>query len=229
MAAPTPVSALLHAATMITAGIFTLFRFWFIIIWHTICSIGCFTSMFGAVVACTQSDMKKVIAYSTTSQLGILCWSCGIANYFGALFHLLVHAFFKSLLFLTAGGYLHSELTIYKLGGFTTNLPLSYSYILICVVSLIGWPKLSGSFSKSNILSSSYYGWSDLFSYYLSTLAIHVTVYYSSKLIISQFVKPLITICNTYCKTLLLLAKLCLFVAFIFDLDYFYESIFHFS
>jgi NADH-quinone oxidoreductase subunit L len=73
MAAPTPVSALLHAATMITAGIFLLVKLWFIIIFSTICSIGCFTSMFGSLVAVFQSDMKKVIAYSTTSQLGYLC------------------------------------------------------------------------------------------------------------------------------------------------------------
>jgi NADH-quinone oxidoreductase subunit L len=143
--------------------------------------------MFGSLVAVFQSDMKKVIAYSTTSQLGYLCWSCGLSNFFGALFHLFVHAFFKSTLFLTAGLIVPYELNIQKLGGFTTIIPLSYSFTLISLVSLIGWPNISGYFSKEYILCSSYYGWSDLFLFYISNIAIHLTVYYSSKLIISQF------------------------------------------
>ena len=166
MAAPTPVSALLHAATMVTAGIFLLFRFWFIIISNTICSIGGFTSLFGSIVAVFQSHMKKIIAYSTTSQLGYLCWSCGLSNYFGATFHLFGHAFFKSLLFLTAGVVLHSninEVYVYKLGGFTTVLVTSYTFIFVCSISLIGLPSISGYYSKEYILSSSYYVWFDLF------------------------------------------------------------------
>ena len=146
MAAPTPVSALLHSATMVTAGIFLIYQFWFIIQSYTICSIGCFTSIFGSFMAVFQSHMKKIIAYSTTSQLGYMMFTCGIDNYFSSIFHLFVHAFFKSLLFLTAGFLLHyiiNEVHIYKLSGFSNVLPLSYNFMFIACLSLIGWPTIS--------------------------------------------------------------------------------------
>jgi NADH-ubiquinone oxidoreductase chain 5 len=139
MAAPTPVSALLHSATMVTAGIFLCFRLWFVMHVSTICSIGCFTSLFGGIMAVFQSHMKRIIAYSTTSQLGYMMFSCGLTNYFGATFHLFVHAFFKSFLFLTAGFIIHSminESHILKLAG--SVIPLSSNFILIGSLSLIG-------------------------------------------------------------------------------------------
>ena len=140
MAAPTPVSALLHSATMVTAGIFLCFRLWFVMHVSTICSIGCFTSLFGGIMAVFQSHMKRIIAYSTTSQLGYMMFSCALGNYFGTMFHLFIHAFFKSLLFLTAGYILHStmnEVHMYKCTGFSNILPLSYKFILIGCLSLL--------------------------------------------------------------------------------------------
>ena len=146
MAAPTTVSALLHSATMVTAGIFFVYQFWFIIQSYSVCYIGCFTSLFGGFMAIVQSNIKKIIAYSTTSQLGYMMFTCGIDNYFSSIFHLFVHAFFKSLLFLTAGFLLHyiiNEVHIYKLSGFSNVLPLSYNFMFIACLSLIGWPTIS--------------------------------------------------------------------------------------
>lgn len=154
----------------------------------TICSIGCFTSLFGSIMAMFQSHMKRIIAYSTTSQLGYMMFSCALGNYFGIVFHLFIHAFFKSLLFLTSMILANNkELWVYKLGGYTTSIPLSYNFILISLLSLTAWPIFSGYFSKEYILSSAIWISSDLFLYYISNIAIHLTVYYSSKLIISQF------------------------------------------
>jgi len=146
MAAPTPVSALLHSATMVTAGVFLIYQFWFIIQSYTICCIACFTSIFGSIMAIFDSNMKKLVAYSTTSQLGYMMFSCGISNYLAAIFHLFVHAFFKSLLFLTAGFILHSltnEVNIYKLSSFSIYAPLSYNFLLITCFSLLTWPSSS--------------------------------------------------------------------------------------
>ncbi len=128
MAAPTPVSALLHSATMVTAGIFLIIRYYFIIYSLIISLIGAFTSLFGSLIALNQSHMKRIIAYSTTSQLGYMIFSCSNINYFGAIFHLFIHAFFKSLLFLITGQLLHfiiNESHIYKLTGFTNIFPLT--------------------------------------------------------------------------------------------------------
>ena len=141
MAAPTPVSALLHSATMVTAGIFLIFKLFFLSSTLLICSIGCFTSLFGSIMAMFQSHMKRIIAYSTTSQLGYMMFSCALGNYYGAMFHLFIHAFFKSLLFLTAGFVYHSsthEVHIYKLSGFTNVLPISYNFIVLGSLSLVG-------------------------------------------------------------------------------------------
>ena len=146
MAAPTTVSALLHSATMVTAGLFLMVQFWFIIQSYSVCYIGCFTSLFGGFMAIVQSNIKKIIAYSTTSQLGYMMFACGLDNYLAAHFHILIHAFFKSLLFLTAGFLLHyiiNEVHIYKLSGFSNVLPLSYNFMFIACLSLIGWPTIS--------------------------------------------------------------------------------------
>ena len=146
MAAPTTVSALLHSATMVTAGIFFVYQFWFIIQSYSVCYIGCFTSLFGGFMAIVQSNIKKIIAYSTTSQLGYMMFACGLDNYLAAHFHILIHAFFKSLLFLTAGYILHStmnEVHMYKCTGFSNILPLSYNFILIGCLSLLSWPVIS--------------------------------------------------------------------------------------
>jgi NADH-quinone oxidoreductase subunit L len=137
MAAPTPVSALLHAATMITAGIYLLFKFWCIFICNFHLSIGCINIIIKASISLLAIDIKKVIAYSTASQLGYLCYSVGLRNQFGLVNHLLVHAFFKSLLFLISGYVIDLDIHLFKLGGNINNIALSYVIILISIVSLI--------------------------------------------------------------------------------------------
>ena len=222
MAAPTPVSALLHSATMVTAGIFLIFKLFFLSSTLLICSIGCFTSLFGSIMAMFQSHMKRIIAYSTTSQLGYMMFSCALGNYYGAMFHLFIHAFFKSLLFLTAGHILHlciNESHIIKLSGFYNVLPLSYNFILIGSLCLIGWPNVSGYYSKEYIINYSYYLWSDLFLYYISIFAIHCTIYYSSKIIYMQFSIVYNIIFSTH--HIILLSIIAMIIGNIFDIDYF--------
>jgi NADH:ubiquinone oxidoreductase subunit 5 (subunit L)/multisubunit Na+/H+ antiporter MnhA subunit len=163
----------------------------------TICSIGCFTSLFGSIMAMFQSHMKRIIAYSTTSQLGYMMFSCALGNYFGIVFHLFIHAFFKSLLFLTAGHIIHiniNESHIIKLSSFINVLPVSYNLVLIGSLCLTSWPNISGYYSKEYIISSSYYLWSDLFLYYICIFAIHCTLYYSTKIGYMQFSILLINI-----------------------------------
>jgi len=137
MAAPTPVSALLHAATMITAGIYLLFEFWYIFIFGFQLPIGIKNSLINASISLLAFDIKKVIAYSTASQLGYLCYSVGLRNAFGLVNHLLVHAFFKSLLFLISGYVIDLDIHLFKLGGNINNIALSYVIILISILSLI--------------------------------------------------------------------------------------------
>ena len=152
MGAPTPVSALLHAATMVTAGNFLLLRgssLWT----YSLCfnylipSIGGLTTLSAVIAASTTSDKKKMIGYSTTSQLGYICLSCGLSNYSGAMLHLFTHAFFKGLLFLAAGGVLHSvgyEQDLDHFGGWNKGLPAGYILILIGILSVLGLPFYTG-------------------------------------------------------------------------------------
>jgi NADH-ubiquinone oxidoreductase chain 5 len=161
---PTPVSALIHAATMVTAGVFLLIRcssileyspstLFFIVI------LGALTAFFAATVGVVQNDIKKVIAYSTCSQLGYMVFACGISNYSTSLFHLMNHGFFKALLFLSAGSVIHSmadEQDFRKLGGLLSRIPFTYSMMLIGSLSLIGFPFLTGFYSKDAILELAY-------------------------------------------------------------------------
>jgi NADH-ubiquinone oxidoreductase chain 5 len=160
MEGPTPVSALIHAATMVTAGVFLLTRMSFLLELTTHCLVlisivGALTSIFAATIGLVQNDLKKIIAYSTCSQLGYMIFICGLSNYNVSMFHLFNHAFFKSLLFLTAGAVIHSvqdEQDMRKLGGLQRLLPISYSGILIGSLALTGFPFLSGFYSKEIIL-----------------------------------------------------------------------------
>jgi NADH-ubiquinone oxidoreductase chain 5 len=160
MEGPTPVSALIHAATMVTAGVFLLIRCSPLFEYATnilnfIILIGSITALFGATTATTQNDLKKIIAYSTTSQLGFMFISCGLSEYFLSFFHLFNHAFFKALLFLTAGVIIHKlsgEQDIRKMGSLTRILPLTYIAILIGSLSLMGLPFFSGFYSKHAII-----------------------------------------------------------------------------
>lgn len=160
MEGPTPVSALIHAATMVTAGVFLLIRCSPLYEYSTttlsiIAVVGGITAVFGALSAAFQNDIKKIVAYSTTSQLGFMVAICGLSHYEAALGHLFNHAFFKALLFL-ASGYLihllHDEQDINRTGRFAVYLPLGYVCILIGSLSLIGLPFLTGFYSKHLII-----------------------------------------------------------------------------
>jgi proton-translocating NADH-quinone oxidoreductase chain L len=156
MEGPTPVSSLLHAATMVTAGVFLLLRASpifeyapFILTFVLI--IGGFTTFFSAIIGVFQYDIKKIIAYSTCSQLGYMFFSCGLSNYQVAIFHLFNHAFFKALLFLSAGSIIHAmfdEQDMRRMGGLLNFLPFTYFAIFIGSLAIMGFPFLTGFYSK---------------------------------------------------------------------------------
>jgi NADH-ubiquinone oxidoreductase chain 5 len=164
MEGPTPVSALIHAATLVTAGIFLIIRcsplFEFsknILIF--IVFIGGFTAFFAATVAVAQNDIKKIIAYSTCSQLGYCTFICGLSEYQISMFHLINHAFFKALLFLAAGSVIHSVASnqdLRRFGSLTNFIPFTYSMMLLGFLALAGFPFLFGFFSKDLILEVSF-------------------------------------------------------------------------
>lgn len=164
MEGPTPVSALIHAATMVTAGIFLLIRFSPLIefsgnVLLFISFLGGLTAFFSATIGLVQYDIKKIIAYSTCSQLGYMVFSCGLSNYSGSFFHLFNHGFFKALLFLGAGSVIHSllnEQDIRKMGGLIKLLPFTYIIFFIGSLSLCGFPFLTGFYSKDFLLEYSF-------------------------------------------------------------------------
>jgi len=199
MEGPTPVSALIHAATMVTAGVFLIIR----------CSpifelaptsliivtcIGALTAFFAASVALVQNDLKKVIAYSTCSQLGYMVFACGTSNYAVSFFHLANHAFFKALLFLTAGSVIHAmanEQDMRKMGGLVNVLPYTYALMYIGSLSLMGFPFLTGFYSKDAILELALakYTLSSHFAYWLGTFSAFLTSFYSTRLLYLTFLK----------------------------------------
>ena len=160
MAGPTPVSALIHAATMVTAGIYMIARTE--VLWHlapaastTAAWIGALTALLGASIALVQFDLKKILAYSTISQLGYMMLAVGVGAYGAAIFHLITHAFFKALLFLAAGSVMHAldgELDIRRMGGLRKKMPITATTFLIGAAALAGVPLMSGFFSKDAIL-----------------------------------------------------------------------------
>jgi proton-translocating NADH-quinone oxidoreductase chain L len=192
MEGPTPVSALIHAATMVTAGVYLLVRCSPIIekspiILVFVTFIGATTALFGASTALFQNDLKKIIAYSTCSQLGYMVFACGLSAYSVAMFHLVNHAFFKALLFLCAGSVIHAmsdEQDIRKMGGLAKILPFTYSTMLIGSCSLAGFPFLSGYYSKDLILevAGSTYSTMGYYSYTMGLLAAFFTTLYSIRL-----------------------------------------------
>ena len=197
MEGPTPVSALIHAATMVTAGVFLLAR----------CSplfelapnalavvalLGGATCFFAATTGIVQNDLKRVIAYSTCSQLGYMVFACGISNYAAAVFHLMNHAFFKALLFLSAGSVIHglsNEQDMRRMGGVAQSMPFTYAMMLIGSLSLIGFPFLTGFYSKDFILelAAARYTLTGDFVWLLGTLSVAFTAYYSFRLLICTF------------------------------------------
>lgn len=201
MEGPTPVSALIHAATMVTAGVFLLARCspiyeFSINFLGYIVLLGSITSFFAATVGLMQNDLKKVIAYSTCSQLGYMVFICGLSEYKIGVFHLANHAFFKALLFLGAGSVIHSvldEQDMRKMGGLKNLLPFTYSTMLIGSLALAGFPFLTGFYSKDLILEIAFgnYNFLGYFSYWLGTFSAFLTTFYSTRLLFLTFLsKP---------------------------------------
>jgi NADH-quinone oxidoreductase subunit L len=201
MEGPTPVSALIHAATMVTAGVFLIIRcsplFEYtpaILCFITI--IGSCTAFFGALSAIGQFDIKKMIAYSTCSQLGYMIFCCGLSDYAASLYHLTNHAFFKALLFLGSGAIIHAvcnEQDIRKMGGLVIILPYTYTIMLIGSLALIGFPFTSGFYSKDIILELAheiyYISWTTFI--YFGLVTVLCTAYYSTRLLyVSFLMKP---------------------------------------
>ncbi len=164
MASPTPVSALIHAATMVTAGIYMIARSNVLFTLapatqHIIAIIGLATVLLAALIALTQTDIKKVLAYSTVSQLGYMFLALGVGAYTGAFFHVLTHAFFKALLFLGAGSVIHAvsgEQDMRNMGGLKGKLPVTFITMLIGTLAIAGIPPFAGFFSKDEILAHTY-------------------------------------------------------------------------
>ncbi len=197
MEGPTPVSALIHAATMVTAGVFLVVRCSPIyeyspIILNFITIIGMSTALFAATVALVQNDIKKIIAYSTCSQLGYMFFATGVGAYNVAMFHLFTHAFFKALLFLGSGSVIHSfnnEQDINKMGGVYKHLPFTYGLMIIGTLALTGFPFFSGFYSKDLIIEFAYLKGNTV-GYYACTIGIFTAVLtsiYSWRLIFKTF------------------------------------------
>ena len=197
MEGPTPVSALIHAATLVTAGVFLiiraspLFEFGSNILFF-ISIIGGFTSFISATIAIAQYDIKKTIAYSTCSQLGYMIFVIGVSSYHASMFHLINHAFFKALLFLSAGSVIHSlsnDQDIRKYGLLLKLIPFTYSSMLIGFIALAGLPYLAGFYSKDFILELvfSNYSIQGFFLYWLGTLSAGLTAFYSFRIVFNTF------------------------------------------
>lgn len=200
MEGPTPVSALIHAATMVTAGVFLIARCSPLFEYAPtalicITFVGAMTSFFAATTGIVQNDLKRVIAYSTCSQLGYMIFACGISNYSVGVFHLMNHAFFKALLFLSAGSIIHAlsdEQDMRKMGGIARLLPFTYAMMGIGSLALIGFPFLTGFYSKDVILEVAYakYTLSGNFAYWLGSASALLTSYYSFRLLFLTFFSP---------------------------------------
>ena len=197
MEGPTPVSALIHAATMVTAGVFLVVRCSPIyeyseLALSIITIVGILTAFFAATVALVQSDIKKIIAYSTCSQLGYMFFAAGVGAYNVAMFHLFTHAFFKALLFLGSGSVIHSfkdEQNINQMGGVWKKLPYTYSLMIIGTLALTGFPFLSGFYSKEAIIEFAFLKGNTLGMYaaYTGIFIALLTSIYSWRLIFKTF------------------------------------------
>ncbi len=197
MEGPTPVSALIHAATMVTAGVYLLILMsplieTSLLAQNIILIVGSITCLFASCVAIFQNDIKRIIAYSTCSQLGYMFMAIGVSAYSTAYFHLLSHAFFKALLFLSAGSVIHSmsdEQDIKKMGGIYNRIPLTYVCMLIGSLALMGLPFLSGYYSKDLILEFIFlsdHGFKSL-AFFIGIMGVLLTTLYSSRLLIHVF------------------------------------------
>jgi len=197
MEGPTPVSALIHAATMVTAGVYLLMRSSPLIEYSSTVLlltlwIGAITTVFSSLIGLFQQDIKKVIAYSTMSQLGMMVIAVGLSSYNVALFHLVNHAFYKALLFLGAGAVIHAvadNQDFRRYGGLRPFLPLTYSVMLIASLSLVAFPFMTGFYSKDFILESAYgqFYFSSTVVYFIATIGAMFTTLYSVKVLYLTF------------------------------------------
>jgi NADH-ubiquinone oxidoreductase chain 5 len=198
MEGPTPVSALIHAATMVTAGVYLIIRCSPLYEYSgsaliVITIFGALTAFIAGTIGLVQNDLKKVIAYSTCSQLGYMVFACGLSNYSVSMFHLINHAYFKALLFLSAGSVIHAlndEQDMRRMGGLLQVLPYTYVMILIGSLALMGFPFLTGFYSKDVILEIAYakYSLHGTFAHWLGVLSAGVTAFYSFRLIYLTFI-----------------------------------------
>jgi len=199
MEGPTPVSALIHAATMVTAGVFLIARCSPLFQYSASASVvvtimGAMTAFMAATTGLLQNDLKRVIAYSTCSQLGYMVFACGISGYSIGIFHLANHAFFKALLFLSAGSVIHAmadEQDMRKMGGLLNFLPFTYGMIMIGSLALMGFPFLTGFYSKVVILELAYGSFTieGHFAHWLGCISAFFTAFYSFRLICLTFLK----------------------------------------
>ena len=197
MEGPTPVSALIHAATMVTAGVFLVCRMSPLLEYApfaltVITIIGALTAIFAATIGLTQFDIKRVIAYSTCSQLGYMFFAAGVSAYPASMFHLTTHAFFKALLFLGAGSVIHAmsnEQDMRKMGGIWKKIPITYALMWIGSLALAGVPFFSGYYSKDLILEAAWAASSNsgYFAFWLGAIAAFLTAFYSWRVLLLTF------------------------------------------
>jgi NADH-quinone oxidoreductase subunit L len=197
MEGPTPVSALIHAATMVTAGVYLVARCHVLfqlapVSMETVAVIGAATALFAATIGIAQNDIKRVLAYSTVSQLGYMFFACGVGAFASGIFHVMTHAFFKALLFLGAGSVIHAlsdEQDLRRMGGLAGRLPWTHATMLIATIAIAGIPPFAGFFSKDEILehafASGHYG-----VWIAGLLAALLTAFYMTRLYVLAFRGP---------------------------------------
>jgi NADH-quinone oxidoreductase subunit L len=201
MEGPTPVSALIHAATMVVAGVYLVARLFPIYAFSTpialdvVMYVGAFSSIFAAIIACTQFDIKRVLAYSTMSQIGMMMFALGVSGfdgheglgYMASMFHLFTHAFFKSLLFLGAGAIIHAvhSNVMQDMGGLRKYMPITHITFLIACLAIAGVPPLSGFFSKDEILAAGHH--KSMMLYWVEMIVSGLTAFYMFRLYFSIF------------------------------------------
>jgi len=196
MEGPTPVSALIHAATMVTAGVYLVARSNLVyshapLALEVVAVVGCVTAFFAATIALAQNDLKRMLAYSTISQLGYMFIGCGVGVFAAGIFHLMTHAFFKSLLFLASGSVMHAldgELDMRKMGGLRHKMKTTFLTFFIATLAISGVPGLSGFFSKDEILAGAYEGpLGQPWLYWLGALTAGLTAFYMFRLYFNIF------------------------------------------